>query len=504
MAIVLIKQTDSTPIDDDSWTKLYETDKFYNLGINNPVDYDFSGNTLKQGVQIAIGGSNYQVTSDETITGTPSKYVRITPVGVEALTAIAEYVPSLGGVTWNETFNFYEDTSGNAMIFNHAEQVRLLNITTPKTVMGKFSEEAHIKYGFINEASFKGVDSPAFINESGVQITANSILGQGHIGTLGNLFITIDANNNTSDGKFVINKDDILGTVLFTILENGHHILNSSFDDGKDLQVNGSMSAETAIFEGVASPAFEELIGLQITSNTGTGAANLGTVGDFIVTIDSNDNSTTAKFIINRNGITGDEIFIVNEDGEINSYGSTSDTFISFLNDNSPLNPLSIKSINVREYTFEISSSSDGLMILSNVGVGDFDLSVLGGVSIQNNLTVGGEINPTTTPAGSTISRSTNGNTFIPRGVYIIESFATILTVGSGGGVTIKVEKLVNGTWYEMSSVSRTPGTGGLGTTKEITTTNLVSSTGSDLRINVEITDLGGFTSEAGVFLFKT
>jgi hypothetical protein len=74
--IILIPQT--TPeASVQGWTDLGETDKFSNLSLNDPVDYNFSGNTVKKGVQINIGGSNYQVTADEPITGTPSDYVVI-------------------------------------------------------------------------------------------------------------------------------------------------------------------------------------------------------------------------------------------------------------------------------------------------------------------------------------------------------------------------------------------------------------------------------------------
>jgi len=163
MSIELIEQSPSAPIA-DSWAKLVATDKFYNLGVSNPVDYDFSADTIKQGTLINIGGSNYQATSVTAITGTPSDFVKITHSGA---TATSSYVSSLSGVTWSSVYNFYQDGSGYAYLFNEAKQVSLGSISSPKTIIGKYSEEAYAKQMTVGSTSVHpyptlGVESGKF------------------------------------------------------------------------------------------------------------------------------------------------------------------------------------------------------------------------------------------------------------------------------------------------------------------------------------------------------
>lgn len=140
MSIILVEQTQSAPINDNSWERLYETDKFYNLGINNPVDYNFDSDTVKKGVLITIGGSNYETTADTDITGTASDYVKI-----DMSTLLPSYVTDLTGVTWNDTYNYYADATGNAYIFNEPKAVYSGTVTSPKTLLGKFAENAYVK-----------------------------------------------------------------------------------------------------------------------------------------------------------------------------------------------------------------------------------------------------------------------------------------------------------------------------------------------------------------------
>jgi hypothetical protein len=88
-----------------------------------------------------IGGTLYLATTATAITGTPSDFVKITPSGA---TAAAAYVTNLTGVTWNSVWNFYEDVSGNAYLFDEAKQVSLGVITSPKTILGLFAKGAYI------------------------------------------------------------------------------------------------------------------------------------------------------------------------------------------------------------------------------------------------------------------------------------------------------------------------------------------------------------------------
>ncbi len=133
MSITRIDFPNAAPVDITDWEKIIDVAEFNTLGINNPVNWDFSSNTVKQGIRIIIGGTIYQVVTSEAITGTPSDFVKITPAGA---TAAAAYVASLAGVTWNSVYNHYEDVSGNAYLFNESKQF----LATPHTEVGKFAQ----------------------------------------------------------------------------------------------------------------------------------------------------------------------------------------------------------------------------------------------------------------------------------------------------------------------------------------------------------------------------
>ncbi len=81
----------------------------------NPVD----GSTLHAGTVMMIGSVLYKVTTDTTITGTPSLYVKITP-SVDGLTATASFVDNLTGVSWNHAYGGYYDGSVNLYLFDEA------------------------------------------------------------------------------------------------------------------------------------------------------------------------------------------------------------------------------------------------------------------------------------------------------------------------------------------------------------------------------------------------
>ena len=140
MSIDRVDFPNAAPIDITDWEDIIDVAEFNTLGTHNPVDWDFAGNTVKQGVQIMIGGSIYLSTTSTAVTGTPSDFVKITPSGS---TAAAAYVSSLSGVTWNSVWNFYEDGSGNAYLFNEAKQVAEGVVSSPKTVVGAYAEHAY-------------------------------------------------------------------------------------------------------------------------------------------------------------------------------------------------------------------------------------------------------------------------------------------------------------------------------------------------------------------------
>lgn len=79
----------------------------------SPVD----GSTIRAGTVMMVGSVLYKATSDTTITGVASLYVKITPAGA---TASASFVASLSGVTWNHAYGGYYDGSGNLYLFDEA------------------------------------------------------------------------------------------------------------------------------------------------------------------------------------------------------------------------------------------------------------------------------------------------------------------------------------------------------------------------------------------------
>jgi len=115
MALTLVPFPASAPTSITDWEDIINVAEFNTLGVQGTSMFNFSSNTIKQGTRIMIGGSVYLADADTTITGTPSDYVKITPSGA---TASAAYVSSLTGVSWNSVWNFWEDISGNAYLFN--------------------------------------------------------------------------------------------------------------------------------------------------------------------------------------------------------------------------------------------------------------------------------------------------------------------------------------------------------------------------------------------------
>lgn len=83
------------------------------IGMVDPV----SGSNIIQGAVINVGGIIYKVDADTAITGTVSKYVKITP-SVDTLTCTASFVSNLTGVSWNKINNGYYDVSGNLYLFD--------------------------------------------------------------------------------------------------------------------------------------------------------------------------------------------------------------------------------------------------------------------------------------------------------------------------------------------------------------------------------------------------
>lgn len=78
-----------------------------------PIDFD--NNEIPQGAIVNLGGTMLKAVAAESISGTPSKYVK---VDVSAYTAA--YVVDLTGVTWDSAYNGYYDVTGNVYLFDEA------------------------------------------------------------------------------------------------------------------------------------------------------------------------------------------------------------------------------------------------------------------------------------------------------------------------------------------------------------------------------------------------
>jgi hypothetical protein len=85
--------------------------------ISNPIT---TSGQIRVGATFNIGGAIYLATSPESITGTPSEFVRLVPDGSECT---AEYAANLTGVAWNDTFSGYYDVSGNYYIFDEGKAI---------------------------------------------------------------------------------------------------------------------------------------------------------------------------------------------------------------------------------------------------------------------------------------------------------------------------------------------------------------------------------------------
>lgn len=95
------------------------------------------GSTIHGGAVFPIGGILYKATSDTTITGAASLYVKITP-SLDGSTASASFVANVTGVTWNHTYGGYYDggSPDSLYLFDEALAVSRGIISSRKTNMG--------------------------------------------------------------------------------------------------------------------------------------------------------------------------------------------------------------------------------------------------------------------------------------------------------------------------------------------------------------------------------
>jgi len=97
---------------------------------------DFTNNFARAGVVFYVAGVLYKAVTDQAISGTPSKYVKITPSGA---TAAIAYVASLAGVSWNDAQSGYYDGSGNLYVFDEARAVYDGVVSAGKTLAGQIA-----------------------------------------------------------------------------------------------------------------------------------------------------------------------------------------------------------------------------------------------------------------------------------------------------------------------------------------------------------------------------
>lgn len=97
---------------------------------------DIVSNFVLKGAIFNVGGVLYKASANEGITGTPSEYVKLTPISAGAQCSAA-YVANLSGVTWSDTYNGYVDGSGNLYLFDEAKAFKNGAVTSPKTFSGK-------------------------------------------------------------------------------------------------------------------------------------------------------------------------------------------------------------------------------------------------------------------------------------------------------------------------------------------------------------------------------
>jgi hypothetical protein len=573
MAIVLVEQPGSTPSSLADWTDSVETHKYYNLGVSNPVAYDFTGDTIKQGVQINIGGANYISSTVTAITGTPSDFVKITPSGS---TATASYVSSLVGVTWNSVYNFYEDVSGNAYIFEEAKALYRTAISDPKTVAGRFALNGYMKNANISTAglclSLKEVSINSSIFQD-IKKSDGTVLGVlGKVSTTGEeIYLRSETAplllNNTGAYPVMINKNTSDGFSDFEVdgFSNLEYIRSTTLWDAglglslKEYALNDSIYMDFKKSDGTVLGVFGKVsttstrLYLRATdaplllNNTGGQAVIIGTdvndgINDFqvagetkleflksTVIRDSGLGLTLKEYALNDSsymdfrksdgtvlGLLGkvsgtttrlylratDAPLLLNDTGGqpviigtdvndgINDFQVSGETKLEFLKSTVIRDTglgLTLKEYALNDSMFMDFKKSDGTvlgvlgkvsttssaiylrsetapLLLNNTGThpvlvhtatddGIHDFQVAGNAYISSGLTVGGAINPTTTPPLSSWALTTTPM-IIPQGIYSIIHL-------QGATNFSRIEMQISGSvWVDLSIGGTGSGTG--------------------------------------------
>ncbi len=129
MALVLISGPDNAPSASNDWAKINNVFQAIGLDINSPTR--ISGSKILRGSVIFFAGAWYVADSDTAISGSATDYVRLTN---NAGVVTASFVSSLGGVTFNRTWNGWYDSSMRLYLFDEIKAYAANASTTPETI----------------------------------------------------------------------------------------------------------------------------------------------------------------------------------------------------------------------------------------------------------------------------------------------------------------------------------------------------------------------------------
>lgn len=129
MALVLIPGPDNAPSTAADWDKI--NDVLQTIGLDTSSPIRVVGSNIVRGSVVFFAGAWYVATSDTAITGSATKYVRLTN---NAGTITAAFVSSLSGVTFNKSWNGWYDSSSRLYLFDEVAAYAAGQITELTTV----------------------------------------------------------------------------------------------------------------------------------------------------------------------------------------------------------------------------------------------------------------------------------------------------------------------------------------------------------------------------------
>jgi hypothetical protein len=142
MSIVRRQDPESTPSESGGITDTYTRQNTLTdlLFLQSPgVYFKLTGtDEVPKGLVFSIGGTEYECTADEAITGTPSNFVVFSP-SLDGSTATAAYI-SLSTFNsdfeWNDSYNGYYNGDGHLCICDEFKEAADGNISSPKLITG--------------------------------------------------------------------------------------------------------------------------------------------------------------------------------------------------------------------------------------------------------------------------------------------------------------------------------------------------------------------------------